>query len=84
MTDRSNGEGASLGLSPEEMRQLADAATDSLLARLAGLRDDVPCVVEVNDGALEANGWSSVPVLSWAGGVWRAEPDEQAWARMAT
>jgi glutamate/tyrosine decarboxylase-like PLP-dependent enzyme len=42
MTDRSNGEGASLGLSPEEMRQLADAATDSLLARLAGLRDDVP------------------------------------------
>ena len=42
MTDRARGEGAGLTLSPESMRQLADAATVSLLARLEGLRNDVP------------------------------------------
>ena len=42
MHDRANDDGADLSLSAAAMRQLADAATDSLLARLQGLRDDVP------------------------------------------
>src|SRR5688572_6528280 len=42
MTDPARGDSAGLSLPPESMRELADAATDSLLARLEGLRNDVP------------------------------------------
>ena len=42
MTDHADGGEAGLSLSAEAMRRLADAATDSLMARLDGLRDDVP------------------------------------------
>jgi aromatic-L-amino-acid decarboxylase len=42
MQDRANDDGADLSLSATAMRQLADAATDSLLERLQGLRHDVP------------------------------------------
>ena len=42
MHDRADEDGADLSLSAAAMRQLADAATGSLLARLQGLRDDVP------------------------------------------
>lgn len=42
MHDRSTDDGTGLVLSPEAMRALADAATESLLQRLAGLRDSAP------------------------------------------
>jgi glutamate/tyrosine decarboxylase-like PLP-dependent enzyme len=42
MTDRVDREGANLCLSADEMRRLADAATESLIARLEGLRGDPP------------------------------------------
>jgi glutamate/tyrosine decarboxylase-like PLP-dependent enzyme len=42
MNDRVQDGGAGLRLSTEDMRRLAHAATDSLVTRLEGLRDDVP------------------------------------------
>ena len=42
MKDRVQDVGAGLRLSAEDMRRLANAATDSLVTRLEGLRDDVP------------------------------------------
>ncbi len=42
MTDRAKDGDVGLSLPAEAMRRLADAATGSLLARLEGLRDDVP------------------------------------------
>ena len=42
MPERANGDDVGLTLPAEAMRQLADAATKNLLARLQNLRDDVP------------------------------------------
>jgi aromatic-L-amino-acid decarboxylase len=42
MTDNVGSDAFGLRLNEPEMRRLADAATESLLRRLAGLRDDVP------------------------------------------
>lgn len=42
MDDRFPDDGRGLALSPEDMRRLADAATDRLLARLEGLRESAP------------------------------------------
>ncbi len=42
MTDRSHDDGRGLTLSAADMRRLADAATEGLLGRLAGLRADLP------------------------------------------
>ena len=42
MTDREPSDAEDLTLSVDSMRRLADAATDGLIARLSGLRDDVP------------------------------------------
>src|SRR5688572_9627526 len=41
MTDPARGDSAGLSLPPESMRALTDAMTDSLLARLESVRNDV-------------------------------------------
>ena len=42
MADRTRNDGDDLTLSPDAMRRLADAATNGLLERQTGLRDDAP------------------------------------------